>query len=151
MNKSAQFLNHGYINPHIRSAKRKLDYLKDQAKKHERANRVRTDHLTKEQHYKAEVLAQMVFRLSEFMVDCLDEFINMGIVGHGHDFHNVKAQCLELSTYLLNHAVEQGEDRFMENQRQQIQFEQFFKNIINMKLDQIEALFNFAENIKHKK
>lgn len=151
MNKSAQFLNHGYIYQDRPITKAQLDHIRDEAKRHERANRVRTDHLTKEQHKKAVFITTIISHLSEFMVDCLDEIIAMGIIGKEHDFHQINAKCIHLSTHFLNHAVEQGEEKFMERQAQQIKFENLFKNIVNMNIDQLHALFNFAENIKHKK
>lgn len=150
MNTATDYLKNGYIYDNRPITKAQLDYIRDEAKLHKRKQRVRTDHLNPKEYKKAVFITTILGHISELMVDCLDEMIDMKIIGKEHDFNIVRDKCIYLSNYFINFAIERGETEFMQRQNQHIKFEEFFKNIVNMDIEQLHALMNFAENIKYK-
>ena len=120
---------------------------KKDEKMHERNNRYRVDHLTKEEEKHALYLLTMAGHYLEGFIDCIDELDNYGVIGKKHNLNIVKEDLLVAQKFFIMEALKQGEEVSLERQNQQKLIENFMQKITKTNLNNLYKIINFAEKL----
>lgn len=120
-------------------------------KSFEKTQRIKTNHLSKEEEKRALFLITVSQHYIEALVDCTDELVNMQIIGANHLITQARNEFLKLQNQFLNGVMEKGEEVYMQRAQQQKRIEKLFESLHRLDIDQLDALLNFSENIKFKK
>lgn len=120
-------------------------------KSFEKTQRIRTNHLSKEEEKRALFLVTVSQHYIEALVDCTDELVNMKLIGANHLITQARDEFLKLQDHFLNETLAKGNEVFMRRMAQQKRIEKLFESLHKLDIDQLDALLNFSENIKFKK
>ncbi len=147
----------GYIPPHEeKTPTRKFHKilkkeLKKELKNEERKQRIRIDHLSEQEKQKVLFNLTLSSHYLEGFIECLDYLEEVKLLGSENDLLKARDKLLKAQEFFITEAMKGGEEMFMARQNQQIRFEKMFKAMVDMNLDQLDAMMNFAQNIKHQK
>lgn len=141
-----------YFNGHLPPLTQQFKkIIKKDLKREERKQRIRLEQLTQEQYKRALYLTTITQHYIEGYNECIDELTALGVLGKENKLVDTQKQLLKVQEIFLNETIKQGEESFMKRQNQQIKFQKFFHNIATANLDELYAIMNFAENVKHQK
>jgi len=86
----------------------------------------------------------------ELLNDCVDEMIDMKVMGAKHLIVDSQKEFLKLQEMFITSAVEKGEAAEIERIQQQKAFEEFLNSVVKLSPVQFEKLLNYSENLKNK-
>lgn len=147
MNIAIQHLNNSY-RP---TTQKYIKILKKDLKREEKKQSIRTKHLSEEEKKKVLFNLTLSSHYLEGFLECLDYFEQIKLLGKEHDLLSVRDKLLKAQEFFITEAISGGEERFMARQKQQLNFEKMFKAITEMNIDQLNAMMNFAQNVKYQK